>query len=165
MAPLRSRATTTEICSAERPRLAALPPRRRAGLASPPPATLERLEDEGLIGRDDARKALWLVVIEHGEKSMSPPEGGAGIYLATLGRLGQALSFDQRSRVIEPTFLVVQPGDRSSREGIESLATLSAAVARQASRAPPHGRTSEKWQCGQPTRAKRSLAMSANIPR
>ncbi len=29
-------ATTTGICSAERPRLAALPPRRRAGLARPP---------------------------------------------------------------------------------------------------------------------------------
>src|SRR5271165_812936 len=36
VAPLRSRATTTGICSADRPRLAALPPRRRAGLARPP---------------------------------------------------------------------------------------------------------------------------------
>jgi DNA mismatch repair ATPase MutS len=31
---------------------------------------------------------------------MSPPEGGAGIDLATLGRLGQALSFEGRERIV-----------------------------------------------------------------
>jgi hypothetical protein len=135
VAPRRSRATTTGICSSESPRLAALPPRRRAGLARP--ATLEGLEDKGLIGFDDPRKALGLVVIERGEKSMSPPEGGARVDLASLGRLGEALPLDEGSPLIEPAVLVVQAGDRGCWERIEGLATLSAAAARQAPRAAP----------------------------
>ena len=86
VAPRRLRATTTGICSSERPRLAALPP-LTGGPGQTPPATLEGLEDKGLIGFDDPRKALGLVVIERGEKSMSPPEGGARVDLASLGRL------------------------------------------------------------------------------
>src|SRR5208283_831804 len=83
------------------------------------PPTLERLEDEGLIGFDDAGKALGLVEVEGGEKPMPPPEGRAGIDLASLGRFGEALPFDQSLRLIEPAVLIVQPGDRGSRERIE----------------------------------------------
>ena len=101
------------------------------------PATLEGLEDKGLIGFDDPRKALGLVVIERGEKSMSPPEGGARVDLASLGRLGEALPLDEGSPLIEPAVLVVQAGDWRCCERIEGLATLSAAVARQAPRAAP----------------------------
>src|SRR5208283_3558508 len=90
------------------------------------PPTLERLEDEGLIGFDDAGKALGLVEVEGGEKLMPPSEGGAGIDLASLGRFGEALPFDEGLRLIEPAVLVVQAGDWGSGERIESLATLSA---------------------------------------
>jgi hypothetical protein len=62
------------------------------------PLTLKRLENEGLNGFDDARKALGAVAVESGEKTMPPPEGGARVDPATLGRLGQALPFDLYQR-------------------------------------------------------------------
>ena len=108
---------------------------RWSGKTAPP--TLERLENEGLIGFDDARKALGFVELESGEKPMPPPEGGARVDLATLGRLGQALPFDQGSRLIEPAILLVQAGHRSAGERIESLAAFDAAIARQTSRFAP----------------------------
>ena len=68
---------------------------------------------------------------------MSPPEGGARVDLASLGRLGEALPLDEGSPLIEPAVLVVQAGDWGCCERIEGLATLSAAAARQAPRAAP----------------------------
>src|SRR5271157_5123366 len=68
---------------------------------------------------------------------MPPSEGGARVDPAALGRLGEALPFDQGSRLIEPAILVVQAGHRSAGERIESLATFHAAIARQTSRLTP----------------------------
>jgi hypothetical protein len=67
----------------------------------------------------------------------SPSEGGARVDLAALGRLHEALPFDQGSRLIEPAILVVQAGHRSAGERIESFATFRAAIARQTSRLTP----------------------------
>jgi hypothetical protein len=117
--------------------LGGLPAAATGGPSQTAPPTLEGLEDEGLVRFDDPRKALWLVVIERGEKSMSPPEGGARVDPASLGRLGEAFALDEGSPLIEPAVRVVQAGDRARRERIEGLATLSAAVARQAPRAAP----------------------------
>jgi len=103
--------------------------------AAPPP--LEGLDDEGFVGLDDARKALGLVEVVSGEKPMPPSEGGARVDPAALGRLGEALPFDQGSRVIGPAILVVQAGHRRAGERIESPATFDAAIARRASRLPP----------------------------
>jgi hypothetical protein len=115
VAPLRSRATTLGR------EARAFWPGRRAGPAWPGQAAaapLERFEDESLIGFDDARKALGLVEVEGGEKPMPPSEGGARVNLASFGRLGEALPFDQGLHLIEPAVLVVQAGDGTSRERI-----------------------------------------------
>src|SRR5271166_692281 len=137
VAPLRSRATTTGICSAERPALTGFAAEAARGSGEAAPPTLEGLEDECFIGLDDARKALGFVEGESGEKPMPSSEGGARVDLAALGRLGEALPFDQGSRLIEPAILVVQAGHRSAGERIESLATFRAAIARQTSRLAP----------------------------
>ncbi len=68
---------------------------------------------------------------------MPPSEGGARVDLAAVGRLGEALPFDQGSRLIEPAILVVQAGHRSAGERIESPAAFHAAIARQTSRLTP----------------------------
>src|SRR5208337_4030833 len=80
---------------------------------------------------------------------MPPPEGGARVDLATLGRLGQTLPFDQGSRLIEPAILLVQAGHRSAGERIESLAAFDAAIARQGASVQDRRRTQGGiWRLG-----------------
>src|SRR5271166_4408060 len=96
---------------------------------------------------------------------MPPPEGGARVDLATLGRLGQTLPFDQGSRLIEPAILLVQAGHRSAGERIESLAAFDAAIARQTSRFAPRAGSARAAARTSPPRMTLFCDLPENIAR
>src|SRR5271154_1316368 len=137
VAPVRSRATMTGICSADRPRLMALPPRLREGLGRPLcwPLKDSRMNVSSASTIPD--RDFGLSWFESGKKSMTPPERRRVIYRATLRRLRDGLSADQGSRLIDPAILVMQSGQGRPRQRRERLPAGFAAISRHAVRAAP----------------------------
>ena len=137
VAPVRSRATMIGICPADRPRLAALPPRLRDALGRSRRLPLKDSRDEGLVRLDDPGQARRLVEIERGQEPMSPPERGGVGRLAAFRGLRDRLAGDQRLRLVRPAILVMQAGQRRPGQRVECLPAARAAVPRLAARLAP----------------------------
>ena len=137
VAPVRSRAAITGICSADRPRLLCLtaPLARCPGKAAP--FVLEGFQDECLIGLDDPGQVLGFVEIESRQETVPPPECGTIGEIAALRGFGNRLASDQRRRPISPAVLVVQSSQWCPGQRIECLAAVGAPIPRLATgRAP-----------------------------
>ncbi len=128
VAPLWSQATTRGFCSAERPRLAPLPPLRRAGLARPPLRPLNDLRIKVSSASTIPQRRFGLSCLSAARNRCRHRK----VVLGSIWDRSADLAIRLAPGLIEPAFLVVQPGDRSSREGIESLAKRRRALQRPA---------------------------------
>ena len=105
-APVRSAATRIGSCSRERPRLRALPPRRR-GLPVQLPLALPALKHEGLVGLDDPGKPDRRLP-DRLQEAVAPAMRRARRNPAARGRRAYRLPFGQRLAERQPALLVVQ---------------------------------------------------------
>jgi hypothetical protein len=69
---------------------------------------LERFEDKGLVRLDNSAQRSGLVGRGRAEKPMPPAKSRRRMNAAELGGLRQALAFDHRPGVIEPTLFLAQ---------------------------------------------------------
>ena len=137
VAPVRSRATMTGICSADRPRLAALPPRLRDALGRSRRLPLKdsRMKVSSASTIPDRRGGLSRLSADR--KPMSPPERGGVDHLAAFRGLRDRLAGDQRLRLVRPAILVMQAGQRRPGQRVECLPAARAAVPRLAASLAP----------------------------
>src|SRR5271157_2430435 len=137
VAPVRSRATMMGICSADRPRLAALPPRLRDALG----------RSQRLPLKDSRMKVSSASTIpdRHGGLSRLSADRNrclhrnAVVYghLAAFRGLRDRLAGDQRLRLVRPAILVMQAGQRRPGQRVECLPAARAAVPRLAASLAP----------------------------
>src|SRR5208337_4281037 len=165
VAPLRSRATTTGICSADRPRLAALPPRRRAGLARPPRRPLNDSRMKVSSASTTPERRLGLSKLRAARNRCRHRKAVLGWIWQRSAALARLSPFDQGSRLIEPAILLVQAGHRSAGERIESIAAFDAAIARQTSRFAPRAGSARAAARTSPPRMTLLCDLPENIAR
>src|SRR5271157_4045928 len=107
VAPVRSRATMTGICSADRPRLLALPPRLRAALGRARRLPLKDSKINVSSASTIPDRLHGLVAVESLQEPVSPAERGCVVHAAAPGRFRDRLATDQGPRLILPAIRVV----------------------------------------------------------
>ncbi len=144
VAPLRSAATRIGVCSSERPRLAAFPPRLRALR----PRRRSPLQlDEYYRFRRLRRCRSQARGSGGAQEAMSRAERRAHRHPAPLGRGGHRLALAQRLTKIKPAFLLCAIGPAAFRSSASKLLrqSLQRKRRRPSVRPPP---TDAPPQCG-----------------
>src|SRR3954452_7214411 len=116
VAPLRSRATMTGICSAESPRLTASPARSTRNAGS---LAFEGFQNKRLIAFDNSRQILWLVQAQGFKKPVPPPECRRVIDVTSFRGLRNAGPVDQGAGLFKPLIFLPQMDQRRFRQSVE----------------------------------------------
>ena len=134
MCPLRSRATSTGIRSADQPRTFSFP-RFCTGRCHTYLA-LERLSEIALVYLGDAG-ALDRVLHGLRQKPVTPSEGDCPVYATTFRRLAQGQILRKCPTVLLPKLFLSEVSHRGACQGIERALALFAPIALQPAHTSP----------------------------